>query len=163
MTLTARDVMSPKVSSVSPEMSLPDLERALIDERLSGFPVVEHGRLVGIVSRSDVVRQLCVEQTMAENLSDFYADPVGIVQAALESFEAIGQRVGTRIESLRVKDVMIHDLITVAPDAPLREVASTLVEGRIHRVPVVDASRLVGIVSSLDLVKLIAEDRVRPA
>jgi len=163
VTLTARDVMSPRVRSVSPEMALPDLERALIEERLSGFPVVEHGRLVGIVSRSDVVRQLCIEQTMAENVSDFYADPGGFSPAALESFEAIGQRVGARIESLRVKDVMIHDLVTVAPDAPLREVAATLVERRIHRVPVVDGIRLVGIVSSLDLVRLVAEDRVRPA
>lgn len=162
MDWTARDVMNAEVRTVGSEMRLPDLERALIEQGLSGFPVVDGGRLVGIVSRSDVVRQLCVEQTVAETLSDYYADPSGSASGPVESFEAIGERVGTRIERLRVKDVMIHDLITVSPEDPLRDVAATLLARRVHRLPVVEGGRLVGIVTSMDLVRLIAEERVRP-
>jgi CBS domain-containing protein len=161
MALTARDVMTPDVRSVGPELALPDLERALIEERVGGFPVVEHGRLVGIVSRSDVIRQLCVERIMTERVSDFYVDLGRFEVEVMESFDAVGRRLGARIEGLCVKDVMSHDLITVSPLASLREVASTLVEHRIHRVPVADGGRLVGILSSLHLVRLFAEERVR--
>lgn len=157
-----RDVMSSDVRTVEPEMRLSDLERALIEEGLSGFPVVDDGRLVGIVSRSDVVRQLCVEQSVAETLSDYYADLGGCASGAEESFEEIGERVGKRIEGLRVKDVMIHELVTASPEDRLVDVASTLLERHVHRIPVVEGGRLVGIVTSMDLVRLFAEERVRP-
>ncbi len=124
--------------------------------------MVDAGRLVGIVSRSDVVRQLCVEQSVAETLSDYYADLGRCASGPLESFQEIGERVGTRIERLRVKDVMIHELITASPEEPVRDVAATLLARRVHRLPVVDGGRLVGIVTSMDLVRLFAEERVQP-
>jgi CBS domain-containing protein len=158
MGVRVRDVMRTDVGTVGSEMSLPDLERAFIDRKRSGFPVVDAGRLVGIVSRSDVVRQLCVEQTLAEQVSDFYAGEG--VASVVESFEAIGERVGSRIETLRVRDVMSRRLITVSPDEGLSAVARRLVEHGIHRLPVVEGERLLGLVSSLDLVRLFAEERV---
>ena len=65
----ARDLMSGPPRTVRPDTSLADLERALLDAGVGGFPVVEDGRLVGVVSRSDVVRQLSVEQSLAELLA----------------------------------------------------------------------------------------------
>jgi tRNA nucleotidyltransferase (CCA-adding enzyme) len=65
------------------------------------------------------------------------------------------------MESLRVADVMVTSVITVGPDAPLESVARALVEHRIHRLPVVEEGRLVGLVSSTDLVRLVAEGRLR--
>ena len=56
---------------------------------------------------------------------------------------------------MRVRDVMASPVVTVAPDAALKEVASLLVERRINAVPVVDAGdRLIGIVSEADLLSL---------
>jgi len=160
MTPTARDAMQTDVHTVEPGMSLADLERRFLSARVTGFPVVEKGRLVGLVSRSDVVRQLEVEQTQAEVVSDYYRD-MGIVRDEPDpDLRAIADRVGQRLEGLKVADVMVHDLITVSPDAPLREVAATLVEHHIHRVPVVEDGRLLGIVSSLDLARLLAEGRL---
>jgi len=162
MAWTVRDVMVRDVHTVAPDVLLPVLERAFLEHRVTGFPVVDAGRLVGIVSRSDVVRQLCVEQTMAESFSDYYSDPVGPAPEPLETLDEIGTRIGKRIERLRVKDVMIHELVTAAPDDPLEEAAATLARRRIHRLPVVEGPRLVGIVTSLDLVRLIAEGRLQP-
>lgn len=163
MTWTARDIMHEKVRTISPDRTLPELEEAFLRERVSGFPVVDRGRLVGIVSRSDLVRQLCVERSVAELISDYYREALAFAEDPVESLASIAERVGQRIEHLRVADVMIRRLITVPPDAPVAEVAQTLVEHRIHRVPVTDAGRLVGIVSSLDLARLIAEGRFQPA
>jgi CBS domain-containing protein len=148
--------MTAGVHSVDPDMPLPELERSFLRERVSGFPVVEGRRLVGVVSRSDVVRQLCVEGSLSEQLAGRYVDLSGFSQAG-EPADEVGRRVGGRIEGLRVRDVMVREVVTVEPDAPVARAAAVMVARRIHRLPVVDGARLLGIVSSLDLVRLLAE------
>jgi CBS domain-containing protein len=162
MAWTARDLMKTDVHTVEPSMTLVDLERAFLEQHVSGFPVVEEGRLVGIVSRSDVVRQLSVEQSVGEIMSDYYRsfDLNGGQPASLEE---IGRHVGRRMETLCVKDVMIEGLLTVSPDDSVFDVARRLVEQRIHRLPVAEGDRLVGIITTLDFVRLFAEDKVAAA
>jgi CBS domain-containing protein len=155
--------MQTDVRTVGPELPLVELEREFLESRMSGFPVVEGGRLVGVVTRSDVVRQLSLEQSVAEVLSDFYRDAGDPGDEPSRSLEAIGLQIGRRLEELRVKDVMVHALLEVAPGDSLEAVAACMVRRRIHRLPVVADGALVGIVSSLDLVRLFAEGRVAPA
>ena len=160
MTMKARDIMQSKVRTIAPDVPLPDLERKFIADRVSGFPVVRDQKLLGIVSRSDIVRQLCVEQSLAETVSDFHRDVDAYASDPIQSFQDIARRVGQRIEHLTVKDVMIRDVITVEPEQSLSELAQVLCKHRIHRVPVTEQGRLVGIITTLDLVRLFAEDRV---
>jgi CBS domain-containing protein len=161
MPLAARHVMKTDLKTVEPDLLLTELERRFLADRVSGFPVVERGRLVGIVSRSDIVRQLCVEQSLAESASDYYQ---GAAETApVEQLSQIADRVGTRIETLRVRDVMIRTLITVGPDQPLRDVARTMAERGIHRVPVTEGDRLVGLISTIDIVRLVAAGRLTEA
>jgi CBS domain-containing protein len=157
--LTARDIMQPKPRCVSPQTTLPELQRTLLSARVSGFPVVDDGRLVGVVSRSDVVRQLSVEQSVGEMLSDYQREAGG--ENGDEAFlDRVAQHVGRRLEKLRVADVMVTSVLSVPPDAPLAGVARTLVDNRIHRLPVVEDGRLVGLVSTMDVVRLVAEGRL---
>ncbi len=160
MSRSARDLMQVEVRSVPPDLAVTELDKAFVDAGVGGFPVVEDGRLVGIVSRSDVVRQLYVELALSEYVSDFYRDVDGSTPDGLESLEAMGRRAGSRVAGMRVADVMMHRLITVTPDQPIAEVARVLVDHHIHRLPVVEDGRLVGILTSLDLVRLLAEGRV---
>ena len=160
MTLTARDVMQATVKTVSEEMSLLELDREFLLEKVSGFPVVRGERLVGVVSRSDVVRQLSVESSVSEIVSDYYHDVSGLENVPLGKLEDITERMGEHLDNLRVRDFMTMRLVTVAPELGVRDVARILVERRIHRVPVVDDGRLVGIITTFDLTRLIAEDRV---
>lgn len=164
MTLTAADIMQKRVVTVAPSLDLPELERRFLAERVSGFPVVENGRLVGVVARSDVVRQICVERSIAEQLSDFYRDEAGFAAPAtpVESFTEIALRVGRRIDALTVGDVMSPEPVTVPAGAGVVEVARVMVDRHVHRLPVVEDGRLAGIVSSLDLVRIIAEGRLVP-
>ncbi|MDJ0846830.1 MAG: CBS domain-containing protein [Myxococcota bacterium] len=162
MSWTARDLMKTDVRTVEPSLPLVELERRFLDDRVSGFPVVESGRLVGIVSRSDIVRQLSVEQTVGELMSDYYRSfDSGVGTAPATSLDEIARHVGRRMESLCVKDVMIGELLSVSPDDSVFEVARLLVEHRIHRLPVAEGGRLVGIITSLDFVGLFADDQVR--
>ena len=156
MGCTARDLMAGPARVVSPNRKLTELQRDFIASRVSGFPVVEGGRLVGMITRSDVVRQLCVEQTNAELFSDYHQDLSGFSAPASESLGQISRRVGVRIGDLRVRDVMSRDVVTVDVDDPVDEIARTLVKRHIHRVPVIEEGRLVGIITSLDFVRVFA-------
>lgn len=161
MDLVIKQIMQRSVRTVAPEVTLPELEKAFVKDGVSGFPVVDKGELVGIVSRSDIVRQLFLEHHAAERTSDFYFDESGFHEVPLVTFEQVADRVGERIERLQVKDVMSRAIVKVSPDQPLKTVAQTLADNRVHRVLVTEEGRLVGLVSSLDLVRLIANGRVR--
>jgi CBS domain-containing protein len=160
MTRSIADIMQKKVKTIAPDKTLPELERELLRWRIGAMPVVERGgKLVGIVSRSDVVRQLCLERSLGEAMADAYRDQTDAGFAA-QSQTAIAGEIGRRMEGLCVRDVMIRDVLTVPPDLPVAKAAQLLIERRIHRLPVVENGKLVGIVSSLDFTRIVAEAAV---
>jgi CBS domain-containing protein len=151
------DVMQRKVLTIAPGKSLPDLERALLRSRVSAMPVVERsGKMVGIVSRSDVVRQLCLERSLGEAMAEVYRDQTD-ERFVEKSRRDVAQAIGQRMEQLCVRDVMIRDVVTVPPDLSVVKAAQLMMERRIHRLPVVEDGKLVGIVSSLDFTRIVAE------
>lgn len=160
MKMMARHILNPDVHTVSPTMPLPELEREFMRCQVSGFPVVENGWLVGIISQADIVRQLCVEQSIAEVVSDYYRLDPGLLHGPGEPLSEIGGQVGERMERLTVGDVMIRQLISVSPSDRLSHVAQTLVDHHIHRVTVTEEGRLVGIISTIDFVRLFANHQV---
>lgn len=152
--------MQTGLRTVSPEVPLVELVRRLLEDGVTGYPVVADGRLAGIVSRSDVVRQLSVEHSVAEQVSDFYRS-VGVDDSS--DFEAVARQVGSRLEELRVEDAMSHSVVSVEAGESLAEVARRLLERGIHRIPVVEDGRPVGVITSLDFVRLFAEARGVPS
>ncbi|MDP6558178.1 MAG: CBS domain-containing protein [Pirellulaceae bacterium] len=161
MDLVARQIMQRNVHTIAPNVTLPDLEKEFIKEGVGGLPVVDTGKLVGIVSRSDIVRQLVLEHHVAERTSDFYFDDAGFHEIPLVTFDQIADRIGERIERLQVKEVMSHTLVKVSPNESLKMVAQTLADNHVHRVLVTEDDRLLGLVSTLDLVRLIANGRIK--
>jgi CBS domain-containing protein len=156
MNRSVADIMQKKVKTIGPDKALPDLERELLRWRIGAMPVVERGgKLVGIVSRSDVLRQLCLERSLGEAMADAYRDQTDASFFA-KAQAAVAGEIGQRMERLRVRDVMIEDVLTVTPELPVAKAAQLLIERRIHRLPVVENGKLVGIVSSLDFTRLVA-------
>ena len=158
MGLRARDIMQRQVLTVSPDMPIPELVDFLISHRVSGVPVMEKGKVVGIVSRSDLVRAVSLERSLA-----------GIVAQAFEQEEfapgevppATGLR-RSAVEALQdrsVRTIMVTDPVSVAPDTSVVEVAGLLVAKHMHRVLVTEGAQLIGLISSLDVVRLVAERR----
>ncbi len=158
MQFLARDVMQRNVGIIEAESSLTELEQAFEEAEVSGFPVVHGGRVVG------VVRQLGGKSGETPRLSTFYADLSSFeAEHVSESFADAATRGGQGADELRVSELMTESAITVPPDASLEDVARVLVSHKIHRVLVTDDRTLVGIVSSLDLVRLLAEEKLVPA
>src|SRR6185369_1432247 len=158
MTLVALDVMQPDVRTVSPAVSLPELADLLIRHRIGGAPVVDGGRLVGHVSRSDLVRAASLERSLAGVAADAVAQeefaPGEEPPPSLASFPS-------ELRGRTVRDVMVTDVVTVTPDTPIASVARLLVTRHLHRVLVVDGGAVRGVISALDLVRLVAEERFR--
>jgi CBS domain-containing protein len=163
MDLTAGQVMRRSIRTVPKTLPLPSLERAFVEHRVSGFPVVDAEELVGVVSRSDVIRHLSAEQEVASQTSDFYRDGEGFHEIPVQSGAQASERVGQRMQELTVADVMHQRLFAVGEDQTLRAVAETMVDNDIHRVLVTRKGHLLGLISTMDFVRLYAQGRLKPA
>ncbi len=157
MSTTVGDVMARDVVTLSPDMTLSEMDRVLLEKQVSGAPVVEGKRLVGIVSRADVIRVLYEEQREAQRVSDFYTSPFPIPIPALENLARDSRKIADHMIKLRVHEVMTPNPLTVTPGDRVEWVAKMMNTQRIHRLPVTEDDQLVGIITSLDIVRLVAE------
>jgi CBS domain-containing protein len=161
-TLRAGDIMTRLLITAAPEQKLERAEALLIEHRISGVPVVDNGRLVGVLSRSDIARVQVLAGSLDGQVTDHqtWSD-----QADGFAHQERGEFRGFRklVAELKVKDAMRDQVITCTPQTPVNEVAKTMVRLHIHRVIVVENECPVGIISSLDLAKLlVASDDEKP-
>jgi len=146
--LIAADVMVSPIVCVDANENLPQVEGELIREHVGGAPVIRDGKMVGIISRSDFVRV----PVLLEVLDGYVADELD-KQPPSETDHI--QRFCERFSDLKVAEVMTTQVISCQPDTPITELAESMVSHHVHRLVVVEGDRPVGIVESLDLVKLL--------
>ena len=161
--LTAADVMSPDVLAVEPGMTVHELACFLTEHQITGAPVLDRGgRLVGVVSETDLAEAETERGEAVDDRSDPGADLRGWEDEA-EPDEM--RELHLHVTSTQtVGDIMTPTAYTVPDDTTVSEVARTMVTGRIHRLLVTRAGRVVGIVTTLDLLKtLYAAPGARPA
>ncbi len=158
MDYVASSVMRKELQTVTPSMSVAELEACLVEHQVSGFPVVEHGKLVGVASRSDIIR------TLSPDWDITHLPLAGEDSGPLERL--VGPRLvkslGDRLRNLRVRDIMTPEVVTVEPNDYLHDVAARMYRHRIHRVFVVQDEELLGIITPFDFVRLYAEDQIGP-
>jgi CBS domain-containing protein len=161
MAIRARDIMTKNVLTVRPQTDLLELEQHLRTKKVSGAPVVDNGKLVGIISRSDIARHLNVEDTYAEVAEDLFGSPNA---TADEYDEAVGEQLGERLKALCVRDAMVTSIDVASPDADVTELARTMLSRRHRRLVVSeDGKTIAGIVTMSDLVRLIADGKLTEA
>lgn len=147
---TARDIMTPDPITVGPEMTVTDAAQLMTEKHVGALPVVEGGRMVGLVTESDLIMQDAKVHfpTYLSLLGGYILWP-----GSTERFESsLRKAVGAT-----VADVMTPEPVTVTPDALLGDVATLLVEREVSRVPVVEGETIVGIISKHDIVRSIAQ------
>lgn len=154
--LKAGDVMQTHVVTVPPELGVLDLEQKLAHAGVSGMPVVTGDKVVGVVSRADIVRSVATTEASAAATLAYYED----VGGARPEPAAAARMASERLANAKVADIMSREVVSVSPTTPVREVAQTLSGRNLHRVLVTDGGRLVGLVTTLDLVRAIADDRL---
>jgi CBS domain-containing protein len=151
-TMKVADVMRADVIRVRPDQTIAQLDELLARHRITGAPVVDGDRVVGVVSRSDVVRQLELERSRFESLS-WYLEPFDAEDRAPALDEEVSNAVAKRLSGVLVRELMTKDVLSIGADASLAEAARLMVEHRVHRLLVMRGAELAGLVSSLDLLR----------
>lgn len=147
-----RDAMTADVVVARLDDTLLSAAQRMRDKRVSGLPVVgPHGGVVGVLSERDIAERLrtAAGVLQARGLLDL------VVEAADGRTDRIAQCTRT-LKGTRVGEVMTRHPVTIEPDEPLSEAARWLQQAGIHRLPVVDGQKLVGIVTRDDLVRMAA-------
>lgn len=154
--LRASDVMQRDLICVQASDPLEEVERVLADARISGVPVLdEDGQMLGVLSAKDLVRRHAEDTEVPEDLG--FQDTV----LEAEDTEPVAYRRSQRGE-LVAGDVMTTEVATISPDENLIATARTMVEREVHRLLVVERGRLVGIVSTMDVLRPLAGLPNRP-
>lgn len=139
--LKVKDLMTREVLTLAPNTTVREAAEILSTEHVSGAPVVRLGVVVGMVSSVDLL----------EFIAGLPADP-----------EAVSGGMDHGIlDDHTVEEAMTRGPIkTIALDAPASTAAEMMMEEGIHRLPVLDNGNLVGIISTTDLVKAIADRKL---
>lgn len=152
--ITAGDVMNPNVLMVPEDMTVEELASFLVEHEISGAPVVDPaGRLVGVVSVTDLALSVA-RGTDDRSSPDFFVREWG---GSLSLDEIEEMRFGEETE-IRVRDIMTPSVYSVDEQTPIPEVAETLVNSHIHRLLVTRGERVVGIVTTSDLLGLLVRE-----
>jgi predicted transcriptional regulator len=156
---TARDVMIHPVFAVREDWTVHELASFFTEKGISGAPVLDAaGRLTGVVSLTDIVDQVTREREPDARTSRAWEkrfNPEDLKGLAIED--------GGRL----VAEIMTPTFFTIPDTTPLPKIARTMVAGRIHRLLVTRQGHVVGIVTTLDLLRELAgmgqKKAMRPA
>jgi len=129
--MLVRDVMSSHVKTVEPDTRLTEVVALMCLYRYSGLPVVENGRLVGFIAERDVLHRCFPKLEDLDAMLDQYKDVV----------------------TLRVRDVMTKNPLTVPPDIHILKAATVMARRNFRRIPVAEGDRLLGMLSIGDIHK----------
>lgn len=154
--MKVKDVMTSAVVTCSPEDSISDVAKLMKEYSVSGIPVVEGGKLVGLVSESDLLKLLKVP---AGGRNLWLPSPFEIIELPIRGMLE-WEKLREFLDGLEMKkagDVMVKKVYSVSPEDTIETAADIMVRHRINRLPVVDAGRLVGIVAREDIVRGIAK------
>jgi CBS domain-containing protein len=143
--IKAKDIMTKEVITVSPETEITKAARILLEKGINGLPVVDSGKLVGILCQSDLIAQ-------QKNL------PIPSLFTLLDGFIPLGspkhfEKALQKIAATTVEDSMTPDPVTVQAETSIEEIAALMVDKNFHTLPVVEGGKLVGIVGKEDVLK----------
>jgi CBS domain-containing protein len=163
-----RDIMQPHVVTVSPVMAVRELVQVLAKSRISGAPVVAaNGDILGVVSATDVLTLAAYgnhnepfrgpfdeEGADDEETAAYFRAPETAFVFDANRSEHVGE--------YQVKDIMTPAAYAVKSEDTIPELARFLLRGRIHRALVVDNGKLVGIVTTFDVLHAVAANPGQP-
>jgi predicted transcriptional regulator len=149
--MKVREIMTKDVSVVSPGMDLRELAALMIKKDISGAPVIDKGKLVGIVLEEGLILQ-----DKKVHLPTFVSILNGVFAIGEKKFEAEMKK----IASLTVSGIMEESMTVLSPETPVEEVATMIVEKGLHYFPVVENDKLAGVITKKDIVRAIAQKKI---
>jgi len=143
--MIASDIMTRGVISVGPDANIADVVALMLQHRVSAVPVVRDDAVIGIISEGDLLRRV---ETGTEPKRSRWIEFFTWSETVAADY--------VRSHGRKAAEVMTRDVITVAADTPIAEIANLLETKGIKRVPVVQDGALVGIVSRANLLQALS-------
>jgi CBS domain-containing protein len=133
-TLRVRDLMTPNPATLDRNETL-DLPDSIMNlGRVRHMPVVEDGKVIGVLSQRDLFR------------------------SALIVALGFGRKTTSAlIKTIRVKEVMTQNVIIITPEASVKEAARVMIEKKIGCLPVVESDKLVGLITETDILRYVTK------
>lgn len=150
--MKVRDIMNVMPVMVQASAKVSEAARLLRENKISGMPVMDGEKLVGVVSESDLLRLLSVEDDSGGDL--WLPSPFEIFEIPFRDLMK-WERMQSSLKEIpekEVADVMSRNLHEIGPEDSIEEAASIMTRHRINRLPVIENGRLVGIVTRGDII-----------
>ncbi len=130
-----RDWMTPNPITIDPKTTLPEAHKLMKECHIRRLPVVDRGKVVGILTLGDVRE---ASPSDASSLSIFELNYL--------------------LSKLTVENIMTRDPLTISPTATIREAAQLMLDHKIGGVPVVEGEKLVGIITESDIFRVLVHE-----
>ncbi len=129
-----RDWMSSNPITIGPKTTLPEADALMRDRHVRRLMVVDHGKLVGIITLADVRE----------------AGPSSATSLSIFELHYL-------LAKLTIDEIMTRNVITVTADATIRDAARLMLDHDIGSLPVLDGNRLVGIITESDIFRVLVQ------
>jgi len=150
---SAKDLMTSDVKTVEADWPVDRVARFLIDHGISGAPVVEDDQLMGVISLTDLARHSSsAGDTVSERPTAYYRHEL----EGQYSEEDLDNLHLTEDSSTTAEDVMTPQVYDVNEHTSIQQVAQVMHRGGIHRVFVTRDGEVQGIITALDMLKVVA-------
>jgi len=154
-----RDIMCCDVLFVRPNNSVFDVAKVFSKNNISGAPVIERGRVVGVISISDIVKFMGIKladgNTIVHEPQSLSMILLNLVKMGKDFMDF--KKDLERISKTEIKHMMSKDVIAIDPNAELFEAANMMERSDVNRLPVIENGKLVGIIARADLIKALIE------
>lgn len=138
--LTLRDIMTDEVVYVHPDTPVSEVVAILRTEGITGLPVVNREQVLGVISASDIL-EFTEEGSMPDGF-DKLEDPVEL------------------FDTYTAGDLMTRKVRSLPPETTLAAAAREMVRSSVHRLLVMDHGKLIGIATSMDFLRAVADGKV---
>jgi len=151
-----KDVMNKDVIICAPDDTLGHLADIFKKNHISGIPVVEKGKVVGLVSETDLIKLFKIP----EYSNDLWLpSPFEIIEIPIRNLVKL-EETKKFLENMKlspVKDIMTRTVHAISPDQDLEDASTMMVKYDVNRLPVIENGKLVGIVARSDIIKGLSE------
>lgn len=153
--MNVKDVMNSDVVSCKPDDEISSAAQLLKEHDISGLPVVEEGKVVGVVTEADLLKLLEVP----EHGGLWLPSPFEVIEIPIR--ELINwedtKHMLADIGSKPIRDIMESDVHTISAVSSIEDASSMMIKHKVNRLPVMDGEGLVGIITRGDIIRGLAE------
>jgi CBS domain-containing protein len=147
--LKAKDIMTTTCITLTPDTDIATAAKTLLDNKINGAPVIDDGKVVGVLCQADLVAQ-----QKKITLPSFFTLLDGVFP--LSSHDDLEREI-TKISALTVAEAMTPTPTFITPETGIDDIATMMANEKLYTLPVLEGETLVGVVGKEDVLKTLLQ------